>query len=148
MLSSSIFVLIWTSESVPRQILLLGGLLVISGAARGTRVLQFDKRSGAYHTSFNHQRSIDKEPDSNAKKCMQTKQRDDIQRSKAFPREIPVRGRFFFERRFQPLSVGGCFSNQQESISRYPKTQGKSMFPSKTQNRARSQLPTASGCHQ
>ena len=38
---------------------------------------------------------------------------------------------FFFERRFQPLSVGGVFSNQRESISRCP----KSPFPSKTQNR-------------
>ena len=36
-----------------------------------------------------------------------------------------------FERRFQPLSVGGFFSNQRESISRCP----KSPFPSKTQNR-------------
>ena len=51
--------------------------------------------------------------------------------SRAFPREIPVRGRFFFERRFQPLSVGGFFSNQRESISHSP----KSPFPSKTQNR-------------
>ena len=37
----------------------------------------------------------------------------------------------FFERRFQPLSVGRFFSNQRESISRCP----KSPFPSKTQNR-------------
>ena len=51
--------------------------------------------------------------------------------SRSFPREIPVRGCFFFERRFQPLSVGGFFSNQRESISRCP----KSPFPSKTQNR-------------
>ena len=50
--------------------------------------------------------------------------------SRSFPREIPVRGRFF-ERRFQPLSVGGFFSNQRESISRCP----NSPFPSKTQNR-------------
>ena len=35
----------------------------------------------------------------------------------------------FFERRFQPLSVGGFFSNQRKSISRCP----KSPFPSKTQ---------------
>ena len=41
-----------------------------------------------------------------------------------------MRGRFF-ESRFQPLSVGGFFSNQRESISRCP----KSPFPSKTQNR-------------
>ena len=38
---------------------------------------------------------------------------------------------FFFERRFQPLSVGGFFSNQWELISRCT----KSIFPSKTQNR-------------
>ena len=37
----------------------------------------------------------------------------------------------YFERRFQPLSVGGFFSNQRESISWCP----KSPFPSKTQNR-------------
>ena len=43
-------------ESVPWQILLLG-LLVIPGPARETRVLQFDKKSRAYHTSFNHNRS-------------------------------------------------------------------------------------------
>ena len=50
--------------------------------------------------------------------------------SRAFPCQIPERGRFF-EGCFQPLSVGGCFSNQRESISRWP----KSPFPSKTQNR-------------
>ena len=55
------------SESVPRKILLLR-LLFIPGAARGTRVLQFDKKSGAYHTSFNHQRST-KSP-SKSQKCM------------------------------------------------------------------------------
>ena len=52
-------------ESVPRQILLLG-LLVFPGAARGTRVLQFDKKLGAYHTSLKPP-VINKEPDSNAK---------------------------------------------------------------------------------
>ena len=52
-------------KSMPRRILLLG-LLVIPEAARGTRVLQFDKKSGANHTSFNHQRST-KSPESNAK---------------------------------------------------------------------------------
>ena len=50
--------------------------------------------------------------------------------SRSFPREIPVLRRFF-ERRFQPLSVGGFFSNQRESISWCP----KSPFTSKTQNR-------------
>ena len=55
-----------------------------------------------------------------------------ILRHESFPREIPVRGRFFFfERRFQPLSVGGFFSYQRESISWCL----KSPFPSKTQNR-------------
>ena len=53
-------------RSVPRQILLLG-LPVLSGAATG-RQLQFDKKSGAYHTSFNHQRST-KGP-SQTQKCM------------------------------------------------------------------------------
>ena len=55
----------------------------------------------------------------------------------------------FFERRFQPLSAGGFFSNQRESISRCP----KSPFPSKTQNRqiARTsplmrKLPCACAC--
>ena len=54
-------------ESVPRQVLLVG-LLVIPGAATGTQVLQFDKKWGAYHTSFNHQRST-KSP-SQTQKCM------------------------------------------------------------------------------
>ena len=40
-------------ESVPRQILLLG-LPVLPGAATGTQVLQFDKKSEAYHIFFNH----------------------------------------------------------------------------------------------
>ena len=52
---------------VPRQVLLVG-LLVLPGAATGTQVLQFDKKSGAYHTSFNHQRST-KSP-SQTQKCM------------------------------------------------------------------------------
>ena len=43
-------------ESTPWQVLLLR-LPVIPGAATGTQVLQFDKQSAAYHTSFNHQRS-------------------------------------------------------------------------------------------
>ena len=42
--------------------------LVISGAASGTRVQQYDKNSGAYHTSFNHQRWT-KSP-SETQKCM------------------------------------------------------------------------------
>ena len=54
-------------ESVPRQIL-LPGLPVLPGAATGTQVLQFDKKSGAYHISFNHQRST-KSP-SQTQKCM------------------------------------------------------------------------------
>ena len=45
--------------------------------------------------------------------------------SRAFPREIRVHGRFFV-RRFQPLSVGGIFSNRQQSISW---CSGKSPFP-------------------
>ena len=49
--------------------------------------------------------------------------------SRSFQREIPVLRRFF-ERRFQPLSVGGFFSNQRESS-----WCSKSPFPSKTQNR-------------
>ena len=57
-------------ESVPRQILLLG-LPVLPGAATGTQVLQFDKKSGAYHISFNHQRST-KSP-SQTQKCMYIK---------------------------------------------------------------------------
>ena len=57
-------------RSVPRQVLLVG-LLVIPGAATGTQVLQFDKKSGAYHTSFTHQRST-KSP-SQTQKCMQIK---------------------------------------------------------------------------
>ena len=44
------------------------GLLVIPGATTGTQVLQFDKKSGAYHIFFNHQRST-KSP-SQTQKCM------------------------------------------------------------------------------
>ena len=91
-------------ESVPRQFLLLG-LPVIPGAATGTQVLQFDKKSGAYHTSFNHQRST-KSP-SRTQKC------------------IKIKG----VTRWREL--GGFFSNQRESISRCP----KSPFSSKTQTR-------------
>ena len=87
-------------ESVPRETLLLG-LLVILGAARSTRVLQFDKRSGGYHTSFNHQRST--KSLSQAQKCMQTKWHDEMARnlkahilSRAFPRKNWYAGVFFF----------------------------------------------------
>ena len=61
--------------------------------------------------------AIDKEPESNAKMYV-NQRRDEMARTwkyiiyiatRSFPREIPVRGRFFFERRFQPLSVGGFF---------------------------------------
>ena len=121
-------------ESVPRQILLVV-LLVIPGAARGTRVLQFDKRSEVYHTSFNHQRST-KSP-IQTQKCMQTKWRDEMaQIWKHIFRYGHFRAKYryvgvFFERRFQPLSIEGLFSSQWESISRCP----KSIIPSKTQNR-------------
>ena len=54
-------------ESVPRQIFLLG-LPVIHGAATGTQVLQFDRKSGAHHTSFNHQPSTNSP--SQIQKCM------------------------------------------------------------------------------
>ena len=75
------------------------GLLVIPGAARSTRVLQFDKRSGAYHTSFNHQRST--KSLAQAQKCMQTKWRDVANlkahiSSRAFPRKNRYVGVFFF----------------------------------------------------
>ena len=124
-------------KKVSRQILLLR-LLVIPGAAKGTRVLQFDKKSGAYHTSFNHQQST-KSPSQTQKKnvCISngvTRWRE--LDSTYFVTSISARNTgmwafFFFERRFQPLSVGGFFSHQRESISRCP----KSIFPSKTQNR-------------
>ena len=122
------------AESVPRQVLILG-LLVIPGAATGSQVLQFDKKSGAYHTSFNHQRST-KSPSQNAKMYV-NQRRDEMARTwKHILRHDHFRAKYryvgvFFERRFQPLSVGGFFSNQRESISRCP----KSPFPSKTQNR-------------
>ena len=122
-------------ESRPRETLLLG-LLVILGAARSTRVLQFDKRSGGYHTSFNHQRST--KSLAQAQKCMQTKWHDGLARTwKHISRHEHFRknryvGVFFFECRFKPHSVGGLFSNQRESISRCGP---KSTFPSKIQNR-------------
>ena len=52
-------------ESVPLQILLLE-LLVIPGAARGTRVQQFDKKIKSV-PHFLQPPAIDKEPESNAK---------------------------------------------------------------------------------
>ena len=79
--------------------------------------------------------AIDKEHESKAKMYVnQMAWRDGANlkahiTSRAFLCEIPVRGRFSFKRHFQPLSVGGFFSNQWESISRCP----KSPFPSQTQ---------------
>ena len=85
-------------ESVPRQILLLG-LPVLPGAATGTQVLQFDKKSGAYHISFNHQRST-KARVKRKNVCKSKAWRDGANlkahiASRSFSREIPVRGRFF-----------------------------------------------------
>ena len=80
--------------------------------------------------------AIDKEPESNAKKYV-NQRRDKMARTwKHILRHDHFRAKYryvgvFFERRFQPLSFGGFFSNQRESISRCP----KSPFPSKTQNR-------------
>ena len=80
--------------------------------------------------------AIDKEPESNAKMYV-NQRRDEMARTwKHILRHDHFRAKYryvgvFFERRFQPLSVGGFFSNQRESISRCP----KSPFPSKTQNR-------------
>ena len=78
--------------------------------------------------------AIDKEPESNAKMYV-NQRRDELARTwKHILRHDHFRAKYryvgvFFERRFQPLSVGGFFSNQRESISRCP----KSPFPSKTQ---------------
>ena len=80
--------------------------------------------------------AIDKEPESNAKMYV-NQRRDEMARTwKHILRHDHFRAKYryvgvFFEHRFQPLSVGGFFSNQRESISRCP----KSPFPSKTQNR-------------
>ena len=80
--------------------------------------------------------AIDKEPESNAKMYV-NQRRDEMARTwKHILRHDHFRAKYryvgvFFERRFQPLSVGGIFSNQRESISRCPKRP----FPSKTQNR-------------
>ena len=92
-------------ESVPRQILILR-LLAIPGAARSTRVLQFEKISGAYHTSFNHQRSTNRP--TQAQKCVQTNWRDEMART---------RKHIFRHEHFR----------QQESITLRP----KSIFPLK-----------------
>ena len=121
-------------ESVPRQVRLVG-LLVLPGAATGTQVLQFDKkiRSVPY---FLQPPAIDKEPESNAKMYV-NQRRDEMARTwKHILRHDHFRAKYryvgvFFERRFKPLSVGGFFSNQRESIIQCP----KSPFPSKTQNR-------------
>ena len=80
--------------------------------------------------------AIDKEPESNAKMYV-NQRRDEMARTwKHILRHEHFRAKnryvgVFFERRFQPLSVGEFFSKQRESISRCP----KSPFPSKTQNR-------------
>ena len=106
-------------------------LVFLFRTARVATVQWFGKKSGAYHTSFNHRRST-KRPKSNAKNpCWSNGMQIGAKlkaliTSRSFPREIPVLRRFF-ERRFQPLSVGGFFSNQRESISWCP----KSPFPSK-----------------
>ena len=121
-------------ESVPRQILLLG-LPVLPGAATGTQVLQFDKKIRSV-PHFLQPPAIDKKPESNAKMYV-NQRRDEMARTwKHILRHDHFRAKYwyvgvFLERRFQPLSVGGFFSNQRESISRCP----KSPFPSKTQNR-------------
>ena len=80
--------------------------------------------------------AIDVEPESNAKMCL-NERRDEMARTwkhilrpEHFRAKYRYVGVFFFERRFQPLSVGGFFSNQRESISRCPKIP----FPSKPQN--------------
>ena len=70
--------------------------------------------------------AIDKEPESNAKMYV-NQRRDEMARTwKHILRHEHFRAKYryvgvFFERRFQPLSVGGLFSNQRESISRCPK---------------------------
>ena len=111
--------------------LVQSSLVFLFRTARVATVQWFGKKSGAYHTSFNHQRYT-KRPESNAKiKAVKIGAKmKALITSRSFPREIPVLRRFF-ERRFQPLSVGGFFSNQRESISWCP----KSPFLSKTQNR-------------
>ena len=106
------------------------------------------QKTGAYQTSFNDQRST-KFP-SQLQKWMEIKWRDGMARTwKHVLRhehfracEILVRGRFIFERPFQPLSVGGFFSNQRESTSQCL----KSPFPSKTQNRQIAQTSPLT-CH-
>ena len=65
-------------ESVPRQILLLG-LPVITGAARGTRVLQFDKKIRSV-PHFLQPPAIDKKPESNAKMYV-NQRRDEMART-------------------------------------------------------------------
>ena len=78
--------------------------------------------------------AIDKKPESKRKMYV-NQRRDEMARTwKHILRHDHFRAKYryvgvFFERRFQPLSVGGFFSNQRESISRCP----NSPFPSKTQ---------------
>ena len=79
---------------------------------------------------------IDKEPESNSKMYVNQRCDETARTWKHILRHDHFRAKYryvgvFFERRFQPLSVEGFFSNQRESISRCP----KSPFPSKTQNR-------------
>ena len=65
-------------ESVPRQILSLG-LLVIPEAAMGTQVLQFDKKIRSVPHFFQPP-AIDKEPESNAKMYV-NQRRDEMART-------------------------------------------------------------------
>ena len=76
--------------------------------------------------------AIDKEPESNPKMYVNQRRDEMAQTWKHILRHDHFRAKYryvgvFFERRFQPLSIGGFFSNQRESISRCP----KSPFPLK-----------------
>ena len=107
-----------------------------SWSSKGHTWLHFDRKSGAYHTSFNHQRST--KSLSQTQKCMLIKWRDVMARTwKHIFHHVHFRakymGFFFFERRYQPLFARGFISNQRKSICWCP----KSPFLSKTQNRLR-----------
>ena len=133
-------------ESVPRQILLLG-LPVLPGAATGTQVLQFDKKKIRSVPPFLQPPAIDKEPESSAKMYVNQRRDEMAQTWKHILRHDHFRAKYryvgvFFYRRFQPLSVGGFFSNQRESIGRC----SKSPYPSKTQNRKKARTsPLSNG---
>ena len=105
--------------------ILLLELLAIPGAARGTRVLHFDQKIRSV-PHFLKPPAIDNEPDSNVKMYVNQRAWRDGANLKAHiasQSEIPVRGRYFFERSFQPLSVEDFAETNRNQLAGSPRAQ-------------------------